>query len=71
MLCSSRAPATERPFFNIRGSAALTGPRNAPPRTPVDNERLDSPVQNTMTSEVRFQALLAKGRIELLRLAKI
>jgi hypothetical protein len=28
------------------------------PRTPVDNEGVGSPVQNTVTSEVRFHALL-------------
>jgi hypothetical protein len=34
-------------------------------------KRVGSPVQNTMTSEVRFHALLAEGRTESLQLARI
>jgi hypothetical protein len=40
------------------------------PRTPVDNERLGSLVQNTMTSEVRFRAELSGYGIERLELAR-
>jgi hypothetical protein len=36
-----------------------------------EDERVGSPVQNTMTSEVRFHALLAEGRTESLQLARI
>src|SRR5829696_300463 len=36
-----------------------------------EDERLGSLVQNTKTSEVRFHALLAEGRTESLRLARI
>jgi hypothetical protein len=40
------------------------------PRTPVDNERLDSLIQNTMISEVRFRAELSGYSIERLELAR-
>jgi hypothetical protein len=40
------------------------------PRTPVDNEGVGSPVQNTVTSEVRFHALLSEG-VERLELARV
>ena len=40
------------------------------PRTPVDNERLGSCVQNTMGSEVRFRAELSEHGIEQLVLAR-
>jgi hypothetical protein len=36
-----------------------------------EDERLGSLVQNTMTSEVRFHALLAEGRTESLQLERI
>ena len=39
-------------------------------RTPVDNERLGSPVQNTMSSEVRFRAELPVYGVERLELAR-
>jgi hypothetical protein len=40
------------------------------PRTPVDNKRLGSLVQNAMTSEVRFRAELSGYGIERLELAR-
>jgi hypothetical protein len=40
-------------------------------RTPVDNERLGSDVQNTMSSEVRFRVLLAEGDTERLELTTV
>jgi hypothetical protein len=45
--------------------------QSVPSRTPVDNEGVGANVQNTMTSELRFRALLAECGAERLELARV
>jgi hypothetical protein len=64
-------PASENPmyanFSELRHDVVC---RINLPRTPVDNERLGSFVQNTMTSKVRFRAELSEYGAERLELAR-